>query len=301
MHDVNTILIVEDENDMAAVLKKRLSDAGNRVIHALDGTDALKKARDLNPDLILLDVAMPIMDGMQVKAELNKNENTSRIPVIFLTANAKADRKIEGLRLRADDYVTKPYNWDELHARIEALLYKHSYYHQLSLQDDLTGLPNVKFFKTQLASVFDIAKKYGRVFSLAVLDIDDFKRINDRFGHQAGDKVIQETASLMNSIIRKPDTLARYGGDEFVIIYSECDLAKAERALSRLRDVVQESQMVIPQTNETICVSLSMGVAAYTPKITDPKELFDLADRNMYEDKLTKKRTSKNPEGLAHA
>ncbi|MBI3601715.1 MAG: diguanylate cyclase [Candidatus Omnitrophica bacterium] len=296
MDNANTILVVEDENDMAAVLKKRLSDAGNRVFHALDGRDALEKVKELNPNLILLDVVMPIMNGMQVKAELNKNEITARIPVIFLTAKAKTDDKIEGLRLRADDYITKPFNWDELHARIDVLLYKDSYYQQLSLQDDLTGLPNAKFFKTQLASVFDIAKKYGRVFSLAVLDINDFKRINDHFGHQAGDKVLRETALIMNNIIRKPDILARYGGDEFVIIFSECDLVRAKCALSRLRDVFQKLQIVIPPTNGIISISLSAGVAAYTPEISDSKELFELADRNMYEDKLTKKRTSKKSE-----
>jgi len=299
MDNASKILIVEDEADVAAVLKKRLSDAGMRVFHAMDGVEALKKTRDLNPDLILMDVVMPMMNGMQVKAELNKNEMTARIPVIFLTANTKVNDKIDGLRLRADDYVTKPFNWDELHARIDALLYKHIYYQQLSLQDDLTGLPNAKFFRTQLASVFDIAKKYGRVFSLAVLDINDFKLINDHLGHQAGDTVLREAASLMNKVIRKPDVLARYGGDEFVIIFSECDMEKAQCALLRLKDLFQKSPITIPQTSETVFVSLSAGVAAYAAEATDSKELFELADRRMYEDKLAQKK-NQNDMGLKH-
>jgi diguanylate cyclase (GGDEF)-like protein len=285
MNRVNTILVVEDETDIAEFLKRLLAKAGNRVVQASNGIEALEKVRDANPDLILLDISMPLMNGIEVKAELNKDELTARIPVIFLTAKSKADDKIVGLRLRADDYVTKPFNWDELHARIDALLYKHNYYQQLSLLDDLTGLPNAKFFRTQLASIFDIAKKYGRTCSLAVLDINDFKSINDRFGHQAGDQVIRETAALMNSIIRKPDILARYGGDEFVIIFADCDLARAECVLSRLRAAFQKTRFVIPQSSETVCVSLSMGVAAYSPEVSDPTELFGLADDNMYKDK----------------
>ncbi len=290
MHNTGTVLIVEDEDSIAAILKKRLSNAGLRVFHAADGAEALIKTREIHPDLILLDVMLPKLNGMEVKAELNKEESTARIPVIFLTVNSKTDDKINGLKLRADDYVTKPFNWEELHARIDALLYKHDYYQQLSLQDHLTKLPNTKFFKTQFEAVFDIAKKYERIFSLAILDIDNFKSINDCYGHQAGDTILLETASLMNKIVRKPDILARYGGDEFVIIFSECDLVRAQCAVSRLKDVFEKTPIKIPETNEVIFVKLSVGIAAYSPKIKDSKELFELADRKMYEDKLAQKK-----------
>ena len=122
MDDVRSILVAEDENDMAVVLEKRLSGLGYRVFHSLDGGDALEKAKRLNPDLILLDITMPVMNGLQVKAELNKNENTSRIPVIFLTAKAKADDKVVGLRLRADDYITKPVHLEVLMRKLEYFL-----------------------------------------------------------------------------------------------------------------------------------------------------------------------------------
>lgn len=286
----DTVLVVDDEPDIVAVLRKRFSDAGYSVCSAYGGTEAIAKAKEMEPDLIVLDIMMPGTDGIEVKKQLNQDETTAHIPVIFLTAKISTADKVEGLRLRADDYVTKPFDLEELLARVDAALSRRKRYETLSMMDALTGCPNADYFKKELAIAFNLAKRYHRKFSVEVVDIDDFKKINDTFGHQAGDDILRAVAERMKHVLRKSDVLTRYGGDEFALILREDDQEQAAIALRRLKNEVEGKIFTVGNEKENIPVSLSIGGVTYADGFSNEAELFELADRNMYQDKRRKKR-----------
>lgn len=283
-----TIMIIDDEPDLAAVLEKRLSDAGFRVSMFGEGAEAISKLKGVMPDLILLDIMMPGMNGLEVKKLLNAEKETSEIPVIFLSSRADVQSKIDGLKLRAEDYVTKPYDFPELLARIDAAIVRKRHFDQIAMTDALTGLQNVYAFRSKLELFFDIAQRYGRVFSMSMIDVDDFKKINDTYGHSAGDEVLKIVAETMRRVFRKPDVLIRYGGDEFVILLPESNDLQASSAISRLKRGLEENEIGIGGDRE-IRISISVGIATYRKGLRSSDELFEEADKKMYEDKQQKK------------
>jgi len=181
------ILIVDDEKLLLEMLDVRLSNAGYQVFKAEDVKHAFASIEKVTPDLVLLDRMLPDGDGLRVKAELNKKTSTALIPVIFLTARDSVDDKVKGLSLGADDYISKPFETKELLSRIEAAINRRIFYEKVSMTDALTGLCNIGFFKRQFTLFFSIAKRYHEKFTIAIIDIDGFKNINDTYGHLAGD------------------------------------------------------------------------------------------------------------------
>lgn len=274
------ILIIDDEKDFTALLHIRLSSAGYEVFTLSDPLQIQEKVQDVVPDLILLDVRMPGMDGFEAKIKLNADPLTAAIPVIFLTANDSVADEIKGLRLGADDYIAKPFNSDELLARIESALSRRQYYEVLALTDGLTGLYNVTFFKKQFALFFDIAKRYNKAFSIAVIDVDNLKQINDTFGHFAGDCVLKEIAVTTKEVFRKTDIVTRYGGDEFVVIMPETDKKRADQAIERFHKAVGDRRCMVK--GKPIQFQVSSGVATYDVAFLNENALFELADKRLY-------------------
>lgn len=283
------ILVADDEADIATILARRLIDAGYEVSIVSDPTAVLQQAKMLMPDLILLDIMMPGMNGIEVKKHLNEEKTTAEIPVIFLTAKATADDVVKGFRLRADDYIPKPFEMPELLVRIEAVISRRRYFEEIAMKDAMTGLQNVRVFKSKLQLFFDIAQRYGRVFSVAVLDIDGFKKINDTFGHTAGDRILKEFSNVMTGIFRRPDVLVRYGGDEFVVLLPESNEAQSAIAIGRLRKSLEGKSFEVSEDGEKISVTFSAGISTYHGDLKNATELFEQADRNMYAEKLSKK------------
>ncbi|HNV87008.1 MAG TPA: diguanylate cyclase [Candidatus Omnitrophota bacterium] len=283
------ILVADDEADIATILARRLIDAGYEVSIVSDPTAVLQQAKMLMPDLILLDIMMPGMNGIEVKNHLNEEKTTAEIPVIFLTAKATADDVVKGFRLRADDYIPKPFEMPELLVRIEAVISRRRYFEEIAMKDAMTGLQNVRVFKSKLQLFFDIAQRYGRVFSVAVLDIDGFKKINDTFGHTAGDRILKEFSNVMTGIFRRPDVLVRYGGDEFVVLLPESNEAQSAIAIGRLRKSLEGKSFEVSEDGEKISVTFSAGISTYHGDLKNATELFEQADRNMYAEKLSKK------------
>lgn len=280
-----TILVIDDEKDIVSILTKYLADEGYLVHAVTDGNTAAAAAAKLVPDLIVLDVKMPGKDGYQIKAELNQNQVTANIPVIFLSSSVSTSDKIAGLRLRADDYVTKPFDIQELLVRIDTALNRRKHYEEIAMKDDLTGLPNANFFKQELATVFNIARRYGKTFTLGFIDINRFKEINDSLGHLTGDYVLRELARRMGLVLRKPDLLVRYGGDEFCMIMHEATAEKAEVAMGRLKEKVEGTLFEGLNGDKKIPVSISVGLVTYKDNFTNVEELMALADENMYRNK----------------
>lgn len=286
------ILLVEDEEDLARGLCKILSSAGYEVQRAKDGLEAIEKAKQYVPDLILLDIMLPKMDGREVKDHLEADPVLANVPVIFLTAKGKVEDKVEGLR-HAEDYVTKPFETPELLARLESVLKRQERFHEASMTDPLTGLGNSRLFDSQLETLFHIAKRYKRIFSLAVMDIDNLKKINDEYGHITGSEAIKKVADVMREVFRKADILVRYGGDEYVVIFPECQYDQARAAIERFHQLLAKEK--IPSTDPQKNIVVSVGLVTFSDDLESPLELFSKADRLMYENKKNgRKKIRKN-------
>ena len=282
------ILVVDDEEDLVKVLYKRLSGAGYTVFRAPGGKDIFELIRDVMPDLILLDIMLQEIDGMQIKAKLNEDITTAYIPVIFLTVKNEISSKVNGFRLGAEDYVTKPFNMELLLARINSALSRIDFYREVSMKDGLTGLYNISFLKEQIAIFFNMAKRYKKTFSVAIIDIDNFNHINDTYGHAAGDFVLRNFSSIAKQTLRKSDIITRYGGDEFIILMPEADNEQASRMIGRLKDNVKGKVFVFQDGVSEITFSISAGIATHDDVFTEWSRIFELADTRLYEDKKTK-------------
>ncbi len=285
------IMIVDDELDIAEGLSRILTKAGYAVRVAHDGAEALTYASRFMPDLIVLDIMMPNLDGKSVKIALSRNPKTAEIPVIFLSAKGTPEDKVEGLELQADDYITKPFEISELVARIQTALERRRHYEAMIMRDGLTGLENFQSFKKQIEVLFHIAKRYNRLFSLAVLDVDNLKAINDAYGHQAGDSAIKLVADTMKEAFREADILIRYGGDEFVVLFPECGMEHATHALERFHELLGQKSLSLGVETATanMKVTVSAGLACYDQDIVNGPELFNRADADMYRHKGQKK------------
>ncbi|RKY40960.1 MAG: hypothetical protein DRP85_07500 [Candidatus Makaraimicrobium thalassicum] len=279
------ILIVDDEKDFLNVLDARLSNAGYLVFKATGSERIFERIEEAAPELILLDIMMQGRDGMQVKTDLNRNKSTAGIPVIFLTAKTNISDKIKGLQLGADDYITKPFNNEELLARIESALSRRDFYRGISMTDGLTGLYNVSFYKREIPLFFNIAKRYKKVFSLAMIDIDRFKHINDTYGHAAGDFILKKFSVIAKETFRTADTVIRYGGDEFAVIMPETDYEQASAAIERLKSKINGKVFRFLDIQVELTFSVSAGIATYDDSFTSESRMFELADSRLYEDK----------------
>jgi len=284
------ILIVDDEPDFLEVISVRLKASGYEIMAASNYKEAINLMHEKIPDLILLDIMMPDVDGFEMKDRLKKYTSTSNIPVIFLTAKDKVSDKIMAFKLGVDDYITKPYNPEELLARIDSSLKRKKFYEELSMTDGVTGLYNVHFFKKQIRIFFTIAKRYKQIFSMALIDIDDFKNINDTYGHMAGDCILRHFSSIAKRMLREADIIIRYGGDEFVIIFPNVNEGEAKKALDRLKNEIIGKAFSCDDSDAKISITISTGVVEYGDSFKNEDELFKLADTRMYEDKKIKKK-----------
>jgi diguanylate cyclase (GGDEF)-like protein len=231
---------------------------------------------------------MPGMDGIEVKTNLSKDTSTSIIPVIFLTGMDTIADKVKGFNLGVDDYITKPFVLKELLARIDATLSRRKFYEEISMTDGLTGLYNIHYFKKQIALFLGIAKRYKKTFSLAIIDVDDFKAINDNYSHAVGDFVLKTLSSVMENTLRKSDIITRYGGDEFAVILPESNKDQAVRAMERVREQIDDKEFICKDIGIKIKFSISIGVASYRDEYENEAEIFKAADTSMYREKKAK-------------
>lgn len=237
------ILIVEDNYTNIQHLGKLLTDEGYDAAVAVNGHKALDFLREKKPDLILLDVMLPDTNGYELCSKITEDPDNSRIPVIFLSARSEKEDVIKGLKLGAVDYIIRPCNPLELMARIRThleLKKLREKYYNLSIKDDLTGLFNRRFFIENLQQEIERFRRYGNPFTLALMDIDDFKLTNDTHGHIEGDKVLQILAEILQNSIRKTDIAGRFGGDEFALLFPETPADQAMQLLERIAQVLKE-------------------------------------------------------------
>ncbi|MBF0620864.1 MAG: diguanylate cyclase [Magnetococcales bacterium] len=283
------VLIVDDEPGNIRILKEIL---GNdfQIFFATDGEKALEIASAERPDIVLLDIMMPGIDGFEVCRRLKAGPMTSAIPVIFVTASISEDDEAKGLEIGAIDYITKPLRPAIVNIRVRnhLELKKHrDMLEKLSTKDGLTGIANRRFFDTMLEQEWRRSSRSRSSLGLIMMDIDFFKQYNDHYGHLMGDRCLQQVAKrLEESMERSTDLIARYGGEEFVCLLPETDLEGLELIGQKLRQVIVESAIPheVSQVADHITVSLG-GVSLKPTQSGTPSDLIQLADEALYQAK----------------
>ncbi len=282
---VPSILIVDDDPKNIRLLASLFEDDYD-ILFATDGKKALEIALHEKPDLILLDVMMPEMDGYQVCKTLKNDALTTEIPIIFITANSSVNEEIHGLEIGASDYISKPFcpaivkirvrNQLELKQAREKLT-------RLTITDGLTGIANRRCFDQQLKKEWSRASRMNQSLAVAMIDVDWFKKYNDHYGHQAGDECLRKVAqTLAYSAKRSSDFVARYGGEEFALILP---MTHTQAALIVAQNIcVALSDLNLPHEKSDFGkVTLSIGVAIEIPSSNVPPEsLIDNADKALY-------------------
>lgn len=282
MRDKAVLLIVDDVLLNTQILKTVLQDS-YEIKTANDGSTALKLSQqEPLPDLILLDVKMPDMNGYEVMHKLKSNEQTEDIPVIFITGSDTIEDEEKGLTMGAVDYITKPIRSVIVKARVKThvtLKYQRDQLMYTALHDQLTGLYNRYHFKDEGTRKFAKAKRQNSLLSIIMVDIDHFKNINDNHGHLIGDEVLVQAAKLLNHNNRIEDFTARYGGEEFIIALEDCSLTYAKIKAESLREEIEE---LFPNN---IKITASFGVAQIQEKHNEFIDLIKDADDALYKAK----------------
>jgi diguanylate cyclase (GGDEF)-like protein len=286
-----TVLVVDDSNATRRILRRTMEKAGYGVAEAADGLAALVACRTQSPDLVLLDIDMPVMDGPTVLARMQEDDELSEIPVIFLTARTGGADVAAGLQLGAHDYLRKPVEPVELEARVAAALYRRSQHRnlretaleadRLSTVDALTGLPNRRQFvrkREQLLAGADTDDPIG----LIMIDIDHFKHVNDNEGHLVGDAVLRIAARRLLTAIDSSQLLVRWGGEEFMALAPTLGEHDVAEVAERLRLVVCNAPFSIGE-QRALPITVSVGCVIGSLRALDT--LIPIADEALYEAK----------------
>jgi diguanylate cyclase (GGDEF)-like protein len=297
------ILIVDDHEDNVELLRARLESWGYTTEAATNGAEALRKVEEAPPDLILLDVMMPEIDGIEVARRIKGNESLPFIPIIMQTALDSTENKVEGLEAGADDYITKPIDFAELKARLTSmlrikrlqeelqererqLLEANERLKHMSQTDALTGLDNRRHLEDRLREMFEHAARLNEPFACVMCDLDRFKTVNDTHGHQAGDAVLKQFARILRHEVREIDRVGRYGGEEFMLLLPGTVLDAGVTFAERVRRQVEGTTFTFGETS--IRRTASFGVSAWPhPRIADVDALMRAADDALYVAKET--------------
>lgn len=286
------ILVVDDSLDNLEVLSSHLRFRGYDVVTATNGEEAIEKVAEHRPDLVLLDVMMPDIDGYEVTRRIKADPELPFTPVILVTARDSTQDKVAGLDAGADDYLTKPINFPELEARVRSILRikelqdeleeKNRELEKLSISDGLTGLFNHRHIQEVVHEEYERARRTGEPLSVVMLDFDHFKRVNDAYGHQVGDRVLQEMAEILRKTAREIDKLGRYGGEEFIAVLPETDPEDATIFAERVRERVERHPFAVGRA-EPLHLTVSAGTATYPyPGVYNPRTLVQRADQALY-------------------
>lgn len=291
VRSIPTILVVDDEEIMRNMLQDVLADAGYQVSSASGGEEAIQKFKDANFsfNIVVTDIRMPVMDGVELTRRLKRlNSDTC---IIAVTGYASIESAIEILKEGAYDYINKPFNIDEIKIVVGRAIERQSLlkeakekekYQQLSIMDGLTEVYNRRYFDEMITQEVYRAQRYGRVLSLLMIDIDNFKNFNDTNGHQAGDWALKRISQILAGGVRMIDQVFRYGGEEFAVVLPETDSVGAIVVARRLRADVAMAKFLDKKALPTNHLSISLGVATYPDDAYEAKALIGKADECLY-------------------
>ncbi len=286
-------MIVDDVPANIQFLGKILKDEGFKISPASSGEKALEMIPRVKPDLVLMDIMMPGIDGFEVCRRMKDSPEMKDIPVIFLSALNQPEDIVKGFKLGAADYISKPFNTEELLVRVrnhielvnnrkliihfmDEVGKQNQQLQQLAITDSLTGLYNHSFTIERLHQEAANARRYGSPLTVMMLDIDFFKNINDTHGHPFGDDVLRVVTDIIRSNIREGDIAGRYGGEEFLLVLPNTPLDGGMVIAERIRSRVEEHEWNFPDLKVTI----SAGVQDLTDQ--DQAQLIKQADESLY-------------------
>ena len=283
MVEPTRILVVEDNPVTSEVLQRRLTERGYQIELAGDGEAALEAVRAGSFDLVLLDIMLPEMDGLQVLAEVRRDHQASDLPVVVLTVKEASEDVVEALRLGANDYVTKTVDFTIILARIETQLSLRritAKVRELAVRDPLTSLFNRRGFYELAEKEESRARRYKTPLHALVIDIDHFKAVNDIHGHEIGDRVLVQVAWRLRGELRASDIIGRWGGEEFVVLLPGIAAEGALRTAERLRAVVEAAP--VEAGGKSVTCTVSVGVASYDNSCANLSDLLGHGDRALY-------------------
>jgi len=291
------VLVVDDSptvrRKVIEVLKG--ADLFEDYLEANDGFHAIKILSKREVDMVICDVMMPGMDGFKFLAFMNKEKRLEDVMVIMLSANRGVLDKIKGLESGAIDYITKPFHPRELLLRVKILLKikalqselkaKIAELERVTIIDNLTGLYNQRYLYDTLLREYNRCERFNLKLSVIILDLDNFKEVNDTYGHQRGDTVLKEVGKLLQATLRGYDFAVRYGGDEFIVVLSQNTVIGAHIVAERIRKIIEESP-ILRELNGDRPITASVGVATYPDDTTEGYDsLICKADHALYQAK----------------
>jgi two-component system cell cycle response regulator len=300
------ILVADDDPISRKVIRTCLEDAGHDVTEATDGAEALEMiSRPDSPRLLVLDRTMPHVDGMDVCRAIRKRALEPDVYIILLTGRGEREDIVEGFEAGADDYMTKPFDANELRARVRTgariverqteLIAAREQLRSEAMYDSLTGLLNRSAFFDIFEKEVARAERYQTPLALIMADLDQFKETNDRYGHVAGDIVLEETARRLRTSLRVSDSIGRYGGEEFVIVAPGCTANAAALLAERFRLSVASTAITVP--DDSIFVTMSFGVAG-TDDMKTADALLRAADDALYRAKHSGRNRVKSAQNI---
>jgi diguanylate cyclase (GGDEF)-like protein len=288
-----TLLIIDDSATHRAQIRRAVEPARifDQVLEAEDGVKGLKVLLNHPVDVVLCDLEMPGIDGEKLLRVKDATPISVNVPFVFLTASQDLERRIRLLEDGAADLVMKPFHPGELAARLrlhlkvkrlqDELRVKNETLERLSSTDALTGLRTRRYVKEVLSIEFLRARRYDTPLTLMMADLDHFKKVNDSFGHPAGDAVLRGVAAVLLSQMRATDIAGRYGGDELIVILAQSEIQGAALLAQRWREAV-ESAPLDGGDGQSIEATISIGLASFDPKMKSPEELIAAADAALY-------------------
>lgn len=274
------VLIIDDDRELASRFSLILRGANMLVEMLHEPAEIFDRMRSFNPEVVLLDVSMPGCTGPELAQIIRLNDDWLRVPIVYLSAETDITRQMNALIKAGDDFVTKPISDNALVAAVFSRAQRARLLSNALSRDSLTGLLKHADIKEQAAIELERAQRSGKPASVAMLDIDFFKKVNDSYGHAAGDNVIRALANLLRQRLRRIDSLGRYGGEEFLVVLPDCPAEQARRILDEIRQRFAELHFIAG--GQQFSVTLSAGIACTDDAPTSADDLLDKADRALY-------------------